>query len=423
NSGIVSYYTNITLGDSLFSVMIDTGSSDLWVAARTVSGANNTGVSSDVTYDIGGVQGPVQTAHLEFAGYIVPDQAFILVTPSDVNPAGQGLIGLGPNVGSQVHLAMKQRPAGDAVLDRIFRQTPSTPNFITTLLSRSDDPDEKFPGDITVGEIVPGYENITNQVKVNVTTLPTSLAGDQHWQVLLDPNGIIGPNGQPVNVSTQVATTSNKKQLTTFFDTGFTYPQVPKSVADALYSGFEGAVYQNISGLGPIWTLPCDIEVNITFNIGGQSYPIHPLDATLDVGITDDNGKNSCIGAFQPSIAPDPDYDMILGMAFLRNVYLLVNFGDFVDGSTSRADPYVQLLSTTNDTAAAHSDFVNVRLNGSWFSRHKTAVIIAGAVGGGLLLLGIAAGIVSSVHKRNRASGSGFISAGPSYRPLHDPAP
>ena len=47
----------------------------------------------------------------------------------------------------------------------------------------------------------------------------------------------------------------------------------------------------------------------------------------------------------------------------VRNVYLLINFGDFVDGSVdTTADPYVQLLSVT-DPAAAHAEFVNVRLN------------------------------------------------------------
>lgn len=47
----------------------------------------------------------------------------------------------------------------------------------------------------------------------------------------------------------------------------------------------------------------------------------------------------------------------------VRNVYLLINFGDFVDGSVdTTADPYVQLLSVTNP-ATAHAEFVNVRLN------------------------------------------------------------
>ncbi len=48
----------------------------------------------------------------------------------------------------------------------------------------------------------------------------------------------------------------------------------------------------------------------------------------------------------------------------VRNVYLLVDYGDFVDGSVNTtADPYVQLLSITDPTAA-HANFVDVRLNG-----------------------------------------------------------
>lgn len=72
---------------------------------------------------------------------------------------------------------------------------------------------------------------------------------------------------------------------------------------------------------------------------------------------------------------------MILGMAFceycsvfalavtiltpsaVRNVYLLIDYGDFVDGTTNKAPPFAQLLSLT-DAAAAHSDFVQTRLNG-----------------------------------------------------------
>lgn len=48
----------------------------------------------------------------------------------------------------------------------------------------------------------------------------------------------------------------------------------------------------------------------------------------------------------------------------VRNVYILINFGDFVDGSNSSvADPFIQLLPTTNLTLA-HADFVTARLGG-----------------------------------------------------------
>ena len=101
---------------------------------------------------------------------------------------------------------------------------------------------------------------------------------------------------------------------------------------------------------------------------------------------------------------------------------MLVNFGDFVDGQENKvADPYIQLLPTTERTEA-HNDFVQVRLKGidstagqmlldnftpsgppdvtksrssggfsGWLSRHKTILIAVGASLGGVLLILIAA--------------------------------
>jgi hypothetical protein len=137
-------------------------------------------------------------------------------------------VGLGPNVGSNIHSALKGKPKGDTVLDRIFRQNPSNPSILTVLLSRSNDSTEQYSGEITVSDIIAGFENITIQPKLTVRTVPSSRSGDQHWQVLLDPNGIIGPDGQPIAVSTKVPSSQNSSRLTAVFDTGFTFNQVPK---------------------------------------------------------------------------------------------------------------------------------------------------------------------------------------------------
>jgi hypothetical protein len=105
-------------------------------------------------------------------------------------------------------------------------------------------------------------------------------------------------------------------------------------------------------------------------------------------------------------------------------VYLLLDYGDFIDGSTSStAAPYVQLLSTTNP-AEAHSDFVATRLNGqdnapslnhssngnrsSSFS-NKIPIIIGASVA----ILAVIAGVAAHVIRRRKAA----------YRPLLDPAP
>ena len=66
-------------------------------------------------------------------------------------------------------------------------------------------------------------------------------------------------------------------------------------MADTIYSGVPDASIQNVSGLGNIWVIPCNAEINVTFMIGGKAYPIHPLDTNSDAWTDPDN--ITCIGA------------------------------------------------------------------------------------------------------------------------------
>lgn len=141
---------------------------------------------------------------------------------------------------------------------------------------------------------------------------------------------------------------------------------------------------------------------------------------------------------------------MILGMAFrkssfafrcaslisfiveVRNVYMSVNFGDFVDGSPSTtANPYIQFLPTTNDTAEAHSDFVKVRGESSWDPssgdsllgkiRAHLPLVIGVCVAVGVVLIGL---IVCCLrHRPMGKTPAGFMNFQSSYRPLHATAP
>lgn len=434
NKGDINYFTNLTLGGKPYSVLVDTGSSDLYVNSD-VNGAKDTGKKAEINYAIGHASGPIQTAALEFEGYSVPDQAFVRDTSGE-QISGDGIIGLGPNSGSIIRSTLNNA-AGDAVLDRIFRLSPSTPNFVTTLLGRSDDPDDLFPGDFTVGEVIDNYTSVLQQPKMDVFVVQTS--GGQHWQALLDVNGTIGPDGQPVQLTSHVKGTP-KTQLNVIFDTGFTFSQVPKAMADAFYGRVPGATLQNFTGVGNIYVVPCDVELNVSFKFGNVSYPIHALDTVDDdLNRRDELGNPICMGAFQPILQESSNYDAIFGMNFLRNVYMLINFGDFVDGSNSKtADPYIQLLTTT-DIADSHHDFVIVRLGGidnaesvqllpasvlppneddttdddkslsEKIHPYLPYIIAGSAVLGVLLLVGVAFCVRDSRKKK--------------YRRLHDPAP
>lgn len=136
------------------------------------------------------------------------------VDSSYSHPNNTGIIGLGPNTGSNIFHALSGASVGAAPIDRIFRANTSIPNYITALLGRSNDPTDTFPGDITISEVVPGFEDIRNQPKLNCTQVSLYNLGDQHWQALLDPDGI-EVNGKAISLPDSVVnTTANPKQLT-----------------------------------------------------------------------------------------------------------------------------------------------------------------------------------------------------------------
>ncbi|KAH9935317.1 aspartic peptidase domain-containing protein [Fomitopsis serialis] len=408
DQGDVRYYTNVSLGGQQFSVLVDTGSSDLWVAGN-VPGAKGTGKTLFCR--------SIMTANMQFDGTVVG-------VDSD-HPVNSGVIGLGPNSASNIYEQFNN-DAGDTPLNRIFEQNTSTPNFLSVLLAVRTTP----------------TPNITSQPKLPI--LEDEDSGARHWQTLLDKDGIIGPDGEVISVQSVV---QGLQQLVVVFDTGFSLPQVPTAVSNAIYSRVPGANYTNVpAASGKVWTLPCDVELNVTFKFGGISYPVSPLDTNLGaLNVKGSDGNEVCVGAFQPiTTAMSSTFDMILGMAFyltcrhaiVRNAYLLVDLGDYVHGSAaSTTDPYMQLLSIT-DPAEAHKNFVDARLGGvdntsafhllpamnttNWATSSSESTsqkikpylpyIIAGSAAVAILLI-VAAGACFGSRKRTR------------YQRLHEPAP
>ena len=204
-----------------------------------------------------------------------------------------GLIGLGPNSGSSIYKKLSG-DSGNSAINRILEQNSSSDNYITLMLSRNGDPGSQIAGQFTLSSIVPGFENITSQPQLAVEKVYKLTDKDQHWQLLTDKDvGIIGPDGQPIQYDS-IVPKAPSGQMVAVLDSGFTLPQVPRSVSDAIYGRVQGAEWSPSS---QAWLVPCGQLINVTFNFGGVSYPVHPLDvSSSDFGVSFSNGNPACLG-------------------------------------------------------------------------------------------------------------------------------
>jgi hypothetical protein len=184
----------------------------------------------------------------------------------------QGLVGLGFDHTSVVRGKLGSGP-GDTPLSRIFQLNKTTQNFISLQLNRAKDPTDTITGQVTVSEVVSGYENVTSQTKLWLKDAFMD-ANNQHWAVVTDNNGVIGPDGKTIAGDSIVRHISGGK-LVAVLDSGFTFSQVPRSMADAIYGRVQGATYSTQEGL---WKVPCTQNLSIAFVFGGVTMPIHPLD-------------------------------------------------------------------------------------------------------------------------------------------------
>ncbi|KAG1897873.1 aspartic peptidase domain-containing protein [Suillus fuscotomentosus] len=370
------YYTNIMLDGQNISVMLDTGSSDLWVTG-SIPGATDTGSSLKLSYAVGMAAGDIYTAPFEFAGQSVSDQAFLLVAnvssfSTNIHSEGyDSLIGLGPNSGSSIYKKLDGN-SGNNPINSILEQTSSN-DYITMMLSRKGDPGSNITDQFTIGELIPGFENITSMPHLSIEKVYRVTDADQHWQIVTDKNnGIIGPDGQPIKYSS-IAPKAPDGTIVGVLDSGFTLPQVPRTVSDAIYGHVQGAKWlvANEAWLvaGNLLMLPSILEAfHILF-----THSMYLWGGLL-------NWKPCLPGNVTSAFSLLGEYDMILGMAFLRNTYTLINYGNFITGGSNSNSPYVQLLPLTNVESAVNN-LIQVRLNGqNTINCQKTRVALARAV-------------------------------------------
>ncbi|KAG8708041.1 hypothetical protein FRC12_015902 [Ceratobasidium sp. 428] len=354
-------------------VQMDTGSTDLWLynyqSGLLDSARNYESINVTAGYAIGAVTGFLSQIDVTLAGISIANQSFINVQSSQNeilidDKKAAGILGLAfdsiSHVNNAVEGAFPGATWGRSLLTNLFLSNPTTPNHVTFRLDRLYDNNDTDTGSFNIGTFAPGFEAVNDTAPIPLFTSNSTKMS--YWEVLLDAVTI---NGQNQTLSSTVTgdVTPPQGKLAAVLDTGYSLPQLTTQLAHDIYTSMGGVLYER-DGTNSLYMVPCMAETKLAFYIGGHTIDIHPLDVTrVATQVWGDKNVTFCHGAFQPLTGSGGgSYDVILGDSFLRNVYTVWDYGDFIDGTTGspRGNPYIKLLPLTDPTAAS-AEFKSAR--------------------------------------------------------------
>ncbi|TBU50648.1 aspartic peptidase domain-containing protein [Dichomitus squalens] len=340
-----AYLVQIDIGGQSLMVLLDTGSSDLWVVSsdctvedchgvpkyNRTSSLDLTDVPFHLDYLMGSVSGVVGTEMVTLGQYQVSSQIFALANYTD----GLGLSGSG-NSGI-LGLAF---PAEASISDTIGR------TLALNLFSGFDDPTEQYfafklggssnNSSFTVGEVDPLYANSTGDLAVTpVFRAPGALY--DYWKLPLQSFTI---NGMSFTLSK--TSVKGARSPIAVLDTGTTLILGPTRDVARFWESVGGA-RQTDRG----WEVPCNRAVTVGMVLGEGSsekeYAIDPADISWKEGSVD--GGIWCLGGLQGNDGVF-SADWLLGDTFLRNVYVTHH------AATDSQPPAIGLLGTTHSDSA-----------------------------------------------------------------------
>ncbi|KAJ7107853.1 aspartic peptidase domain-containing protein [Mycena epipterygia] len=194
-------------------------------------------------------------------------------------------------------------------LNNIFDQTPDQQNFIGISLSRTDDLEGSADASFTINEIDEAYAAV-----VNAPPLPLFPgAADKvltRWSILVDN---ISVNGRAVSLPPSTVQGAPAGKIAALLDTGTPNGVLPSTLLDAIYSQIPGSLYDNA------WTIPCETTTIVAIEMGGQQFPIHPLDLS-EIRTNQTTNITTCVSPFGAEPGGS-EFDAIFGVSFMRNFY------------------------------------------------------------------------------------------------------
>ncbi|WAQ92163.1 hypothetical protein PtA15_16A69 [Puccinia triticina] len=323
------YFASIFIGTppQLLNVILDTGSSDLWIASANCSVANgcslglgprfdplNSSSASTanspfaIKYGSGSATGKMYSDNITFAGYKLPPQSFAVVDTVSSELLSRDVSGL-MGLGFQPLASSGVTPIWQSLMNNGSQSGGNVSfagfSFGLTRYINSSRPGEVEPGGLfTLGTL--NASLIAPGEPISFIPVPNGL--QSYWLIPLDG---IDVNGTPLNLNAQASPN-------VAIDTGTTLIGGPANEVKQFYSQVSGSSPASGSYQG-YYSYPCNSSVLVTFRFGGKNYSMAPDDFNL--GPFGSNGR--CLGSvfeLELSGASRSLISWVIGDSFLKNV-------------------------------------------------------------------------------------------------------
>ncbi|WFD24945.1 cathepsin D [Malassezia equina] len=351
DSGADSYYfAPIGIGTPLktMDVVLDTGSSDFWLADAACSTArncpssmvkydasksstyHNSGTQFQVQYGSGAVKGTLATDAVSLADYNISSVSFgqaSQLAKNTIRPPASGIMGMGFDTLSTTGTM----PLWQILTERHLLHDYLFSFQLTTNFGRVESSDEINAGGVfTLGVLD------SQQYSGDVTWLPLAEGygpnGLGYWAIDIDQMAV---NGQRIRMGNMGVAA---------IDTGTTLIGGPQPLVEQIHSIIPGA--RPLSQSSQYFTFPCKQKFEVQFVFGGRAFTLSNEDLNLGPAST---FGSSCVSAI--FISPSQSNRMpawIVGDSFLKTVFAAFGSSPPSVGFASLPSGGAQSLSLTS---------------------------------------------------------------------------
>ncbi|OXB36258.1 endopeptidase [Cryptococcus neoformans] len=300
--GLYSAPIEIGTPPQQFIVIMDTGSSDLWVAEKgctadfcsktyTFDASNSFTFETEkrqfsIAYGSGNAGGYLANDTVSTGGFTIREQAFAVVTQAVdglIDYPTSGLLGLAWNtIASSYSTPFWQALASSGAWD-----SPEMGVYLARFKGNSSAQMIEFDG----GHFIFGGVDST-KFEGDLNYIPIGPGKRDFWKLPLESMTV---GGNSIDVSKGLLT--GGKAPACAIDTGTTLIGVPTDMAAAIYAQIPGSskVPTSVMGQEGYYQYPCDTNVDVKLKFGGVEYGISNTD--MNFGTFTDDGK-ICVGAF-----------------------------------------------------------------------------------------------------------------------------